>query len=126
MVCVLLFVIAFSCLKRRWFYTEPGHRNPNRIVIRVLKFAWKHKYPLQHSAFTYCDDERPSRLDFAKERFGGPFSTEQVEDVKTLLRIIAILLLIGPIFAMDLMTSNAALIYIGLHIGTSKLNLQCE
>ena len=103
----LLLVIAFSYLKHCWFYTEPGHRNPYRIAIRILKFAWKHKYPLQRSAFTYCDDERSSRLDFAKERFGGPFSTEQVEDVKTLLRIIAVLLSIGPVFTMDLMTSNA-------------------
>ena len=124
-IFLLLFIIVFSCLRHHWFYTEPGHRNPYRTVVNVLKFAWKHKYPLQRSAFTYCDDERPSRLDFAKERFGGPFSTEQVEDVKTLLRIIAVLLSIGPIFTMELMTSNATLIYIGLHIGTGKLKLQC-
>ena len=124
-ILIFLFIIAFSYLRRHWFYTEPGHQNPYRTVVSVLKFAWKHKYSLQRSAFTYCDDERPSRLDFAKERFGGPFTTEQVEDVKTLLRIIAVLLSIGPIFSMELMTSNATLVYIGLHIGTIELKFQC-
>ena len=124
-VCVFSFTLAFTFWKHRWFRTELGYQNPYKIVIKVLAFAWKHKYPLQRSAFTYYDDEKPSRLDFAKERFGGPFSTEQVEDVKTLLRIIAVLLSIGPIFCMDLMTSNATLVYTGLHIGLVELKHQC-
>ena len=77
---MLLILTIFSCWKRHWFYTESRHHNPYKVVTKVLRFAWKNSYPLQRSAFTYCDDERPSRLDFAKERFGGPFSTEQVED----------------------------------------------
>ena len=124
-LCFFSFTLAFTFWKHRWFHTEPGFQNPYKIVIKVLAFAWKHKYPLQRSAFTYCDDERPSRLDFGKVRFGGPFSTEQVEDVKTLLRIIAVLLSIGPIFCMDLMTSNAVLVYTGLHIGFVELEYQC-
>ena len=94
---ILIFLLILSICKRHWFYTEPGHNNPYKVVIKVLTFAWKHKYPLQRSAFTYCDDERPSRLDFAKERFGGPFRTEQVEDVKTLFRVVIVLLVLGPI-----------------------------
>ena len=87
MLTILLIV---GCCKRHWFYSEPGHHNPYKMVIKVLNFARKHDYPLQRSAFTYCDDERPSRLDFGKQRFGGPFTTEQVEDVKTFLRIVVI------------------------------------
>lgn len=91
--CVLLLLL-FSCWKRRWFYSEPGQNNPYKMVFQVLNFVRKHKYPLQRSAFTYCDDEEPSRIDFAKERYGRPFSTEQVEDVKTLFRILALLLML--------------------------------
>ena len=81
-VCILCFILlnlflVILCRKRHWFHAEPGHHNPYKMVIKVLNFARRNKYPLQRSAFTYCDDERPSRLDFAKERFGGPFSTEQ-------------------------------------------------
>ena len=96
----LLLLLLFGCWKRRWFYSEPGQskKNPYKLVFRILNFARKNKYPLQRSAFTYCDDERPSRLDFAKERYGGPFTTEQVEDVKAFLRILVILLILGPIY----------------------------
>ena len=99
---ILLVIIIFSCWKRRWFYTEPGHQNPYKMVFKVLNFARKHKYPLRRSAFTYCDDEEPSRIDFAKERYGGPFTTEQVEDVKTLFRVIVILLVLGPAFFLEI------------------------
>ena len=94
-------LLLLSCSKHHWFYREPGTNNPYKTVCKVLQFARKYKYPLHRSAFTYCDDYRHSRLDFAKERFGGPFSTEQVEDVKTLLKVVLILLAIGPVFSMD-------------------------
>ena len=32
--------------KRYWFYVEPGHTNPNKTIIKVIKFAKKHKYTL--------------------------------------------------------------------------------
>ena len=32
----------------------------------------------------------PSRIDLSKSKYGGPFTTEQVENVKTILRLIAI------------------------------------
>ena len=111
----LIFLLVLSIYKRHWFYTEPGRNNPYKVVIKVLKFAWKHKYPLQRSAFTYCDDERPSRLDFAKEKFGGPFLTEQVEDVKTLFRVLIVLLVLGPIFVLDLPNSVFGFLLIGVH-----------
>ena len=91
--------------KKKWFYTDHSWNNPYKTVYRVLKFAKEHRYPLQRSAFTYSDNYIPSRLDFAKERFGGPFTTEQVEDVKTLLRILYVLLAIGPVFTMEVTAS---------------------
>ena len=54
-----------------------------------------HKHPLQRSAFTFSENYIPSRLDFAKERFGGQFTTEQVENVKIFLRILLILFALG-------------------------------
>ena len=61
-------------------------------MYKVFSYAIKHKHPRQRSAFTYCEDEIPSRIDFCKSKFGGPFTTEQVEDVKTSIRIIVVLL----------------------------------
>ena len=117
-IVVLFFLLCvFSYWKRHWFYTDFGHHNPYKMVFKVLNFARKHKYPLQRSAFTYCDDERPSRLDFCKERFGGPFTTEQVEDVKTFLKIVLVLMCIGPIFVMDLPAENNIMYYFEVHLG---------
>ena len=76
LVAVLLLI---SCWKHQWFHIEHGYQNPYRIVYRILKFAKHHKRPLRCSAFTYSENYIPSRLDFAKERFGAPFTTEQVE-----------------------------------------------
>ena len=71
-----------------WLIKEPASENPLKLIYRVMCYAWKNKYPRQRSAFTYCDDKRYSRIDFAKQKFGGPFSTEKVENVKTFWRIL--------------------------------------
>ena len=68
----------------------------------MLRFAWNHKYPLHHSAFTFCEENTPSSIDFDKERCGGPFTPEEVEDVKTFLRLLLLLLsLFGYVVAGD-------------------------
>ena len=90
--------MAISCYKRKSFHSEPRTQNPYGTVYKVLKFVAKHDKPLRRSAFAYCDDEMPTRIEFAKQRFGGPFSTETVEDVRTFLRMIVLLVSIGPVY----------------------------
>uniref|UniRef100_A0A1X7TIN9 Uncharacterized protein n=1 Tax=Amphimedon queenslandica TaxID=400682 RepID=A0A1X7TIN9_AMPQE len=57
--------------------------NPYKIVFKVLKFSLTtSRTRRQHrSAFTYWGEE-PSRMDLAKERYGGCFSHEEVENFK--------------------------------------------
>ena len=63
----------------------------------MLNYARKNNCPQLRSAFTYIDEEQPSRLDFGKHKFGGPFTEEEVEDVKTIFRIIPLLVAaLGP------------------------------
>ena len=88
--------------KRRCFLIESGGRvNPYKLVYRVVKFAWHHKIPVRRSAFTYCEDEWPSRLDLGKQKYGGPFTIEQVEDVKVFLGIFKVLVSIVPLFMLQ-------------------------
>ena len=122
---VILFVVVFSYRKRQWFYIEPGQHNPYKMVLNVLMYAKKHKYPRQRSAFTYNDGKRPSRIDFAKERFGGPFRTEEVEDVKTFLRILAVLLALGPIYILEVPTSYFIFPSFTLHTGLGPKFKSC-
>ena len=74
-----------------------GHfkrNNPFKTIFQVLNYARKTKYPEHRSALTYFDEEEPSRLDYGKHKFGGPFTEEEVEDVKTVLRLMP--LFMGP------------------------------
>ena len=120
---LLSLLLAFTCYNHSWFYSEPGQNNPYKTVFRVLNFARKNKYPLQRSAFTYCDDFRPSKIDFAKERYGGPFTTPQVEDVKTFFRIVIVLLALGPIFILEVPGTYYLFPLFALHVG-SRLQFQ--
>ena len=84
---------------------EPVTVNPVSLIFKVLKYAVKHKHPVQRSAFTYCENEQPTRLDYGKSKYGGPFTTEQVEDVKTFWRILLVILVVTIVIAP--LTANA-------------------
>ena len=112
----LTLLLTFTFYNRSWFYSEPGQNNPYKTVFQVLNFARKNKYPLRRSAFTFCDDFRPSRIDFAKERFGGPFTSPQVEDVKTFLRIVLVLFALGPVFVLEVPGSYYLFPLFALHV----------
>ncbi len=84
-----------SFLLNGWLTIEPTGTNPLKTVFKVLKFAVKHKRPIRRSAFTYCETVKPSRLDFGKTKYGGPFTNEEVEDVKTFLRMSVVIVSFG-------------------------------
>ena len=69
-------------------------KNPVKLIVRVLCYARKHKYPENRSALTYWEEEAPSRIDLGKDKYGGPFTVEEVEDVKTVFRIIPLFIVI--------------------------------
>ena len=91
----LLIAVIMTYGFRRYFIIEPHGTNPFTMVYKVLKFAAKNKIPLSRSAFTYWEDEIPGRIDLGKRKYGGPFSNEQVEDVKTFMRMTCILVSIS-------------------------------
>ena len=79
-----------SCCNH-WLLKEPANKNPFKLFFGVLRYAAKNKSPRQRSAFTYWEDKPYSRIDLAKDKYGGPYTTEQVEDVKVVLRILLLL-----------------------------------
>ena len=92
--CVSVGLVLCYGLKK-WLIIEPHSQSPVGTVCRVLKFAAQHKSPLRRSAFTYWEEKLPSRINLAKDKYGGPFSSESVEDVKSFLNIAAVLLALG-------------------------------
>ena len=89
-VLSLLGLILTICYKRK-YHIEQVKRNPLKIVYHVLKYSYHHKYPERRSAFTYWENYIPSRIDLGKEKYGGPFTYEQVEDVKAMLRLLLLM-----------------------------------
>ena len=90
----LSLAVSLDFLFSHWLVKEPVAHNPLKLIFRVLSYAARNKYPHRRSAFTYWDDTHYSRIDLAKEKYGGPFSTEQVEDVKTFFKILVIVVVV--------------------------------
>ncbi|XP_064396315.1 solute carrier family 15 member 4-like [Halichondria panicea] len=86
--CMVVICSSMFLLAPKWLIIEPKSPKALKTIYQVLKFAAKHKAPIYRSALTYWEEAVPSRLDLGKTKYGGPFTTEQVEDVKTFLQII--------------------------------------
>ena len=80
--------------------TKPQIFNTFKLIAQVLNYARKHKFPERRSAFTYWEEEYPSRLDLGKDKYGGPFSFEEVENIKTVLGLFSLIIFISPAFAL--------------------------
>ena len=92
---------------RKHLTIEPVGHNPFAIIYNVLKYALQHKCPERRSAFTYWEEDIPPRIDLGKRKYGGPFTTEEVEDVKTFLTL---LLLIWSLFGFHLADNGYSVI----------------
>ena len=88
----LAMIIVSDCLCQQWLDRTHKVTNPIKLIIQVLNYTRKHRYPERRSAFTYIDEEQPTRMDYGKEKFGGPFTEEEVEDVKTVLWLLPLII----------------------------------
>ncbi len=104
-ICLTLMVIlSLSC--DQIFLKEPITPNPFKLIYKVIKYAIKTKHPRCRSAFSYYEDELPSRIDFGKCKYGGPFTTEEVENVKTFLRLITVIFVSSAVASGALSLNN--------------------
>ena len=88
----LVLALSILFIFNPWLDTTPQFFNPIKDIFQVLSYARKNKYPRNRSALTYWENSVPSRLDLGKDKYGGPFTIEQVEDVKTMLRLLPVLI----------------------------------
>ena len=79
------------CVLQRKFPIEQASRKPLRLIYSVLKYSYNHKQPERRSALTYWENDIPSRIDLGKHKYGGPFTYEQVESVKTVFRLLLLM-----------------------------------
>ena len=120
-------VLITNYLFKHWLDTTPHIVNPVKRISQVLNYARKNKYPRNRSALTYWEEDYPSRLDLGKNKYGGPFSEEQVEDVKTVLRLIPLLVSIvgvecaGEVISNDLLLSNKTSVFFLCFVNNDSL-----
>ena len=133
--------LSFSCITialssiflcQHWLHKTPQITNPIKHIAKVINYARKNKYPRNHSALTYWEQDIPSRLDLGKDKYGGPFSEEEVENVKTTLRLIPVIFICAMVdlsmhvrsFQQNHMTINDNSILGCLFRGESKMFLE--
>ena len=99
--------VLFCC--KQWLHHQKEIKNPLSLVVKVIGFARKAKYDPHQSAFTINKDP-PPRLDLAKLRYGGPFTSTQVEDVKTFYRLLLILFsMIGTLMLITAVSASVVM-----------------
>ena len=87
-LALLVILIMSIHLIKRWTIQYSIFTNPLRSIFDVLCFAFKHKYPLKHSACSNWEEDEPSRINLGKSKYGGPFLEKDVESVKTFFGLI--------------------------------------
>lgn len=85
-VCLTL-ALSSNFLFQHWLVKESITGNSFRLIVGVVKYTLKNR----KLRYTFAIDEVPSRLDVAKHKYGGPFSSQQVEDVKSFLEILILI-----------------------------------
>ena len=97
MVAAISICLALSLdyILKDWLLIDPERRNPLKTVAKVLYYSATVKRPRERSAFSFTGRDAPPRIDLAKIRHGGKFTNEEVEDVKTFLRLLVVLGAVG-------------------------------
>ena len=99
-VAITIVMVTYYLL-RHHLDTTPLLTNPVKLIVKVLNYARKNKYPRHRSALTYWEESAPSRIDLGKDKYGGPFTEEEVEDVKTFFRFLPLLVCLFGVTVVD-------------------------
>ena len=108
-ICFTLAVV-LSFLLGDSFVKEPPTPHLLKNIYGILKFAIRNQPSRHRSALTYWENEIPSRIDRAKMKYGGSYTTEEVENVKSLFRIAALAILVG-VFAYKILPLRNELLH---------------
>ena len=100
---VALTGMTFALILIWWFknvlFKDRQRENPLRDVVNVVCYAAtvKDTPPINRRAFCYGERKKP-RIERAKFRYDGLYTSEEVEDVKTFCKILLVLFSLGLCF----------------------------
>lgn len=88
-LCLSLTLCSYF-LFNHWLMKEQIIQNPLPLIWKVIRYCIKNNH-LQKRFSSVKRKGMLSRLDIAKTMYTGPFSSEQVEDVKTFFRVLLVI-----------------------------------
>ena len=98
-VCLMVFLVtSLISMAKGCMVIEPRSKNPLTTLVKVILYARKKRYPLSRRAVAQWEEDNPSRLDQAKLKYGGLFTEDEVEDIKSLFYIALFLLCVLIIY----------------------------
>jgi len=99
-VTLITGAILLLFFSEKWLYKAKQRENPLKLIAGVLSFAAlvKRKPPQYRRSFRYGEGRLP-RIELAKMEYDGTYSSEEVEDVKTFVRVLLIIVCLGGTFA---------------------------
>ena len=94
------FLTAALCIdfifSRKYLNKDPKTHYPIRRIWKISKFVRENSQLVgRRKAITFTYDAPPSRWDFAKRLYGGPFDEDDVEDVHTFWRVLGFIFSVG-------------------------------
>ena len=86
-ICLTL-AVCIDFIFQQVLVKEHVDRKSLRVILQVIQFVIKHRHLKQG----------PSRFDIAKHMYGGPFTSQQVDNVRKFLWILVILTICATVF----------------------------
>ena len=59
-MCLFVQSSSVTISSNNWLDATPHTINPIKLIAKVLNYAWNNKYPRNHSALTYGEEDYPS------------------------------------------------------------------
>ena len=98
-VCLTI-VLCLDSLFHHILVNEPVvHGKSLRVIMGVIRYTIRNRY-LRYNLTATCttNNVTPSRFDVAKHMHGGPFTSQQVDNVRTFLWVLAIIATCSLVF----------------------------
>ena len=116
----LTLAVCSDFIAGHWLTKEQIIENPLPLVLKVIHYTIKHMYKLnrQNILLYYSQQNQGilSKFNIAKRVYNGPFSSEQVEDVKTFFRVLVVIV-VFTIFSSGSTTVDDISYQIAIHLG---------
>ena len=118
MIIAMFLTLAISTdfIAGHWLTKEQIIENPLPLILKVIHYSIKHKLKGWKILYSQENQGILSKFNIAKRVYNGPFTSEQVEDVKTFFRVLVVIV-IFTIFSSGSGTINDISYQIAIHLG---------